>query len=75
MDGSQDRHAPATREELRLRWPSATPRERRAMMRGVSEHERHTPEGAARDRKRKAIFYTLVFLIVAGGFVHRIVTQ
>jgi hypothetical protein len=67
--------APLTREEMQLRWPSATPKERREMMRRVMEHELNTPEGAARDRRRKAIVYGVVALIITGGIAYQLLTR
>ncbi|MFI9764892.1 hypothetical protein ACIHFB_44005 [Streptomyces sp. NPDC051963] len=73
MENPQD--APLTREEMQRRWPSATPQERREMMRRVREHELNTPEGAARDRKRKAIFYGVLALIIIGGLAYQLLTR
>lgn len=64
---------PLSREEMQQRWRSASPRERREMMRRVRASERSTPEGAARDRRRKTIVYSTVGLIIACAFVYQLV--
>lgn len=63
-----------SREEMQRRWKSATPRERRDLMRRVQADERNTPEGAARDRRRRMIVYGVVGLIILCGFVYQLVT-
>jgi hypothetical protein len=73
MENPKD--APLTREEMQLRWSSATPKERRKMMHRVMEHELNTPEGAARDRRRKAIFYGVLALIIIGGVAYQLLTR
>ncbi|GAA2468195.1 hypothetical protein GCM10010405_61080 [Streptomyces macrosporus] len=45
------------------------------MLRSALAHERDTPEGAARDRKRKLIFYTFLTAVIIGGAVYQLLTQ
>ncbi|NLU71156.1 hypothetical protein HCC61_00285 [Streptomyces sp. HNM0575] len=66
---------PISREEMQDRWQSATPRERRDMMRRVLASEKNTPEGAARDRRRKLIVYTVVGLVIACSFAYQLLTK
>ncbi|OEV29795.1 hypothetical protein AN219_14525 [Streptomyces nanshensis] len=57
---------------MQQRWQSASPKERRAMMRRVLATERETPEGAARYRRRKTIVYSVVGLVIFCGFVYQL---
>jgi hypothetical protein len=66
---------PLSRVEMRRRWPSATTRERRDMMRRVLASERSTPEGAARDRRWKMMVYGAAGLTVIGAFVYQLFTR
>jgi hypothetical protein len=70
MDEPQN--SPLSREEMQRRWPSATTRERRDMVRRVLASERNTPGGAARDRRSKMIVYGAVGLVIIGGFIYQL---
>lgn len=61
-----------SREEMQRRWPSATSRERRDMMRRVLASERSTPAGAARDRRSKMIVYGAAGLVILGAFMYQL---
>jgi hypothetical protein len=71
----ESKNPPLSREEMQRRWPSATPRERRDMVRRVLASERSTPEGAKRERRSKVIVYGAVGLIVVGMFIYRLFAQ